>query len=106
MVKDITTVLIGKRNIEIKNVGIPPGEKIHEIMVSKEETNRTVDRGRWFAIFPILPEILGERVGSGCLKEEYGSGDSIMTLDETIKTLTERKLMLKNVKSYLEELLR
>lgn len=98
--------MIGKRNIEIKKVGIRPAEKIHEIMVSEEETNRTVDRGRWYAIITILPEILGERVGSGCLKKEYGSGDSIMTLDQTIKTLTERKLMLENVESNLEELLR
>ena len=40
--------------------GIRPGEKIHEIMVSEEEAYRTVERGEWYGILPMLPEVLGE----------------------------------------------
>ena len=40
--------------------GIRPGEKIHEIMVSDEEAYRTVRRGRWYVIRPMLPEVATE----------------------------------------------
>src|SRR3989337_1041972 len=38
---DVATALIGGRHIEMVLTGIRPGEKIHEIMVSEEEANRT-----------------------------------------------------------------
>src|SRR3989304_5652380 len=34
-----------------------PGEKFDEILVSEEERFRTVDRGKYYAILPILPEL-------------------------------------------------
>src|SRR5439155_26701279 len=60
-VMDIATALIGKRSIEIDVVGIRPGEKMHQILVSEEEANHCVARGRNYAIRPMLPELADER---------------------------------------------
>src|SRR5258708_494729 len=38
----VARALIGERPIEIKVVGIRPGEKVHEILVSDEEAHRTI----------------------------------------------------------------
>jgi len=54
---DLAKVLINGRNIAIELVGIRPGEKIHEIMVSEEECYRTVGRGDYYVIRPMLPEL-------------------------------------------------
>jgi len=54
---DLAEVLIDGRNIPIIVTGIRPGEKIHEIMVSEEESPRTIERGDYYAIKPMLPEL-------------------------------------------------
>src|SRR5205814_9067114 len=46
-VVDIAAVLIGNRPIETKVIGIRPGEKIHEVLISEEEAHRTVERGNY-----------------------------------------------------------
>ncbi len=90
---DVATALIGDRKLKTVVTGIRPGEKIHEIMVSEEEAFRTVERGEWYAILPMLPEICGDQVGSGCLTGEYSSHDHVMTYDETVTMLKYRRLM-------------
>jgi UDP-glucose 4-epimerase len=56
-VENIAKALIGKRSVEMKLVGIRPGEKMHEIMVSEEEAHHCVKRGNYYAILPMLPEL-------------------------------------------------
>ena len=90
---DVATALIGSRDIEQKIIGIRPGEKIHEIMVSEDEAPRTVERGGWYAIQPMLPEI-GSENGSGCLSREFSSGDNIMSPFETAELLRRHDLMI------------
>ncbi|MGI8402113.1 MAG: polysaccharide biosynthesis protein [Gemmatimonadaceae bacterium] len=90
---DVAAALIGDRNIEQKVTGIRPGEKIHEIMVSEDEATRTVERGAWYAIQPMLPEIAPE-AGSGCLTREFSSADNLMTPLETADLLRKRDLMV------------
>ena len=89
--------LIGERDIKTVVTGIRPGEKIHEIMVSDEETPRAMERGRWYALLPMLPEICGERTGTGCLTKEYSSNDTVMNLEETIVLLKKNHLMLEDI---------
>jgi UDP-glucose 4-epimerase len=96
-VVDVAKALIGERDIKTLVTGIRPGEKIHEIMVSDEEAPRAVERGRWYALLPMLPEIYGERTGSGCLTKEYSSNDTVMNLDETTAMLKKNRLMLEDV---------
>jgi len=102
----VATALIGNRDIEVKVTGIRPGEKIHEIMIGDEEAERSVQRGRWYAILPMLPELLGETAVVGCLKKEYSSSDDVMTLEETIDMLKARHLMLEDQSQQETELLR
>ena len=90
---DVATALIGGRDIEQKIIGIRPGEKIHEIMVSEDEAPRTVERGGWYAIQPMLPEI-GSENGSRCLSREFSSADNIMSPLETAELLRRHDLMI------------
>jgi FlaA1/EpsC-like NDP-sugar epimerase len=77
-VTDIARALIGPQEIAIKITGIRPGEKIDEVMVSEEEVFRTVDRGEYYVIKPILPELADSSV-TPARTTEYSSRD--VTLD-------------------------
>jgi len=103
---DIADALIGERKIEKVITGIRPGEKIHEIMVSEEEAFRTVERSRWYAILPMLPEICCDQQGTNCLSKEYSSSDNTMTLNQTADLLKHYKLILENADAGEGELLR
>jgi UDP-glucose 4-epimerase len=93
-VVDIAAALIGKRPIEQVITGIRPGEKIHESLVSDEEAGRTIKRGNWYAIQPMLSEVSGNRDLQNCLTREYSSGDNVMTPEETAALLSSNDLLL------------
>jgi UDP-glucose 4-epimerase len=103
---DVAAALVGDRPIRTVVTGIRPGEKIHEIMVSEEEAHRTVERGRWYAILSMLPEVCGDRKGSGVLRKEYSSNDDVLDLDGVRKLLKSRRLMPEDVTGREGELLR
>jgi UDP-glucose 4-epimerase len=58
-VVDVAEVMISRlsrgKEVEIHYVGIRPGEKIHEILVSEEESWRTMETDEGFVILPSLP---------------------------------------------------
>jgi len=91
---NVAKALIGKRKIPIKITGIRPGEKIHEILVSDEEAWHTLDKGKYYAIKSMLPELNKKSKNKKTLTKEYSSKDFLMNLDETIKFLKKYKLML------------
>jgi FlaA1/EpsC-like NDP-sugar epimerase len=105
LITNVAAALIGKRKVEIKVTGIRPGEKVHESLVSDEEAHRTLLRGKWYVILPMLPEVCGPRTGSGCLDKEYSSADDVMTMDETVHMLKASRLMMEDVENYSGELL-
>ena len=72
-VAEIAEVLINGRDIPIVYVGIRPGEKVHEIMVSEEECYRTIERGGYYVICPLLPELRGAPIDQPTLRDEYSS---------------------------------
>lgn len=106
LVTNIALALIDGRRIEVKFVGIRPGEKIHEILVSEEEAYRTVEYNRYYAIKPMLPEICDDSNGTGVLIGEYSSADSVMSLSETAAMLQARNLMVENFEPEMAEMLR
>jgi UDP-glucose 4-epimerase len=57
LIVDVVNALVGKKKIEVKETGVRPGEKLHEVLVSQEESLRTISRGDYFAIKSILPEV-------------------------------------------------
>ena len=84
-----------KRDIETVVTGIRPGEKVHEILISEEECHRSVDRGRFYAIRPVLPELHeddGEPLAD--LPGEYSSGNEVMSYDDVVGLLTRQQLMI------------
>lgn len=92
-INNVAKALIGERNIAIKIIGIRPGEKIHELMVSPEEGTRTYDRGAYFAIGPMLPELQSAANGV-ILGGAYASSDSVVNYEETYKLLQAKKLLI------------
>ncbi|HEY4216010.1 MAG TPA: polysaccharide biosynthesis protein [Gemmatimonadaceae bacterium] len=103
---DLAAALIGDRDIPMLVKGIRPGEKIHEVMVSEEEAFRTVPRGRWHAITPMLPELAPQTEGNGFLGKEYSSADDVMTRAETATLLRDRRLRIEDVDETSGEFLR
>lgn len=77
-IADLAEVMVDGRDIPIEVTGIRPGEKIHEIMVSEEECYRTIERGDYYVICPMLPE-LRPRIDRPALTAEYSSQQ--ITLD-------------------------
>jgi len=107
-VMNIAKALIGDRSIDIEVKGIRPGEKMHEIMASEEESNRCVARGNYYAILSMLPELRDEKNGEAiALTKEYSSADEVLDFTETAALLKKHKLMVEDVKlTYKGELLR
>lgn len=105
-IKDVAKVLIENRNIVIEYTGIRPGEKVHEILVSEEEAWRTYDKGDYYTIKPMLPELFIAEPDLKVLSKEYSSGDFLMTLEETEALLRKHHLMLSQEYGEAGELLR
>jgi len=72
---DVASTLIDGRDIAIQITGVRPGEKTHEIMVSEEECHRTVARGDYYAILPMLPELRAQESFVPALTSEYSSSE-------------------------------
>jgi len=70
---DVASTLIDGREIRIDVTGVRPGEKTHEIMVSEEECHRTISRGDYYVILPMLPELRGKEPFTPALTTEYSS---------------------------------
>ena len=107
-VENLAKALIGSLPIQTKVVGIRPGEKMHEIMVSEEEAHHCVRRGDYYAILPMLPE-LAERTKEkrGALSSEFSSADNLLDLKGTEALLRQHRLMVDDVEAAnLPELLR
>jgi len=102
---DVARTLVGNRPIEIVTMGIRPGEKIHEIMVSDEEAVRTVSRGDYYAIKPMLPELVGTEEPPA-LPKEYSSADDLLSLEETRELLVQHNLLVEEEIKEEGELLR
>jgi len=94
---NVAKALIGARKNKIKITGIRPGEKIDEILISDEESFRTRRAGKYYAIMPMLPELVSSR-RKPALGKEYSSGDDVMTLEETKTLLNKYNLMIGQTK--------
>jgi UDP-glucose 4-epimerase len=81
-VLDMVKAMIGDRNIEIKTIGVRPGEKIHEILISEEEIPRTMKRGNHYVILPVLPQLRTVEIKKPVLTGEYSSGNRCMDAAE------------------------
>lgn len=104
-VTDVAAALIGDRKIETLVTGIRPGEKVHEILVSEEEAYRTVERGDYYAIQPMLPELLEDEKVDNPLGREYSSAEDVMTREQVVQLLEKHNLMIGDRFVYEEDML-
>ena len=81
-ITDVAKALMGDKDLPIIFTGIRPGEKVHEIMVSEEECFRTVERGDYYAILPVLPELRDEQDFTPALDGEYSSKDKNISIED------------------------
>lgn len=88
--------LIGDRDIEIREIGIRPGEKIHEILIADDEAERTVERENYYAIRPSLPEFSNGAPIEPVLQAEYSSRDHIMSRDQLMAMLRFNRLRIED----------
>jgi len=106
LVVDIAESLIGGRPIKTEVTGIRPGEKVHEILVSEEECHRTVDRGPYYAILPMLLELRDGQPVPEVLAREYSSADDVMGRAALDRLLVDHRLTLDDTAGDEAELLR
>ncbi|HIF11805.1 MAG TPA: NAD-dependent epimerase/dehydratase family protein [Dehalococcoidia bacterium] len=106
LVTDIAAGLIGDRKIDTNFIGIRPGEKLHEAMVSDEEAPRTRLEGDWYAIRPMLPEMSDWATEKPALSGEFSSEDRVLTAEQTRQLLVDHRLMLEDVNVGDGELIR
>jgi len=93
-VENIARALIGGKSIQTKVIGIRPGEKMHEIMVSEEEAHHCVSRGDYFAILPMLPELRRDAPAeANALSGEFSSADTVLDAKATQELLRRHGLM-------------
>lgn len=92
---DVARALIEERPIDTKIVGIRPGEKLHECLVSGEESVRTFVRGKYYVIAPILPELAERSNYQGpALDKAYMSDGDLMDFEGTKALLERHRLMV------------
>jgi len=101
-VTDIAAVLMGNRNIKTTVIGIRPGEKVHELLVSEEECHRTIERGGYYVILPILPELRGDGEIASRLKEEYSSAHNVMDVRALAALIQKNRLLIEDAPDWQE----
>lgn len=92
-ITDLASILC-KGKCQIKFIGMRPGERIHEIVISKEESMHTKARNAHYVILPSLAELSSE-VGGVIRPWEYMSNgySSLMSKIELESFLKESKII-------------
>ncbi len=81
-------------NLPTKEVGIRPGEKIHEMMISSEDARNTIELDKYYIIMPDVPELKEKIIHKGKLVAdnfEYHSGNNPewLTIEQMRKLIDE-----------------
>ncbi len=93
-IMDVAEVMIGGRKIEIDVMGIRPGEKLHEILISEDEGRRAIKPGSHYVIPSNLPEIHdGEEAEHEFLNSEYSSANDLLNKEELRDILAANNLL-------------
>jgi FlaA1/EpsC-like NDP-sugar epimerase len=88
---DVADALIAGSGIPVVTTGIRPGEKVHEILISDEESYRTIHGAKgYYAVRPMLPEVAGDTAAEPVLVGEYSSADNLMQASELAGYLAQR----------------
>ena len=97
LITDLVSLLVGDSKIDVKVVGIRPGEKMHEELISREEMKRTESRDNYYVIHPNLPEIQSEISCRDYPHTEYSSSNRLMSKSELLCLLKKSSLLSGNI---------
>ena len=97
LVVDIASALIGERDIETRVIGMRPGEKVHEILISEEEAPRSVERDGWYVVRPMLPELQTLPPQDPIFADEYSSAHRVLSPENTTRMLYDKQLLVDQV---------
>ncbi len=105
---DLARALVGDRAIEIREQGIRPGEKMHELLVSGEECHHTYARDGYFAVAPMLPELAERQRGDAAspIARQLSSADVVATPQEVVALLRRHALLVEQAAPGNGEMLR
>lgn len=99
-VTDVANAMIGDKKINIKYIGIRPGEKLHEILISNSEIRKSYHKDYYYVIPPALPELWKDVsvppdgfVYNVKNMDEYSSKDNILSSIEVKKLLEKENLL-------------
>jgi len=94
LIVDVINALVGRKKLSITETGVRPGEKLHEVLISQEESLRTILRGDYFAIKSILPEVSKPLTSLVLDFEELSSENFLMKAEETTALLKKNGLVV------------
>jgi len=94
LIVDVISALVGRKKLPITETGVRPGEKLHEVLISQEESLRTISRGDYFAIKSILPEVSKPLTSLVLDFEELSSENFLMKAEETTALLKKNGLVV------------
>jgi len=94
LIVDVINALVGRKKLPITETGVRPGEKLHEVLISQEESLRTISRGDYFAIKSILPEVSKPLTSLVLDFEELSSENFLMKAEETTALLKKNGLVV------------
>jgi FlaA1/EpsC-like NDP-sugar epimerase len=92
-ITDLASVMIrnlGNEETRVRTIGIRPGEKLHEALVSRNEGTRSIEHGDYYVILPAMDiRSVYDKWGSlPFLEREYTSSDNrFLTQDEVDRLL-------------------
>lgn len=108
-IRDLAEVMIAQlapryghapKSIEIKLIGSKPGEKLYEELMSEEETSRTYELNKYFAVLPAFRSLYRDidyaypEFVSTSVDKVYHSGNEVpLTQEELLDFLLTRKLI-------------
>ncbi|WP_165855397.1 SDR family NAD(P)-dependent oxidoreductase [Marinobacter sp. JSM 1782161] len=108
-IKDLAEVMIDKlaadyghdpKSIEIQEIGVKPGEKLYEELMTGEETGRAIELERYFVIKPAIMKRFAdidysyEGIVSDKVENPYNSAnEAALDHDELAQFLTDNKLL-------------
>lgn len=101
---------LGNKNTRIKKIGIRPGEKLNEVLVSKYEANRAFEYGQYYVILPNINinNIYKKWDRPSFLMKEYNSKENYMLNNEELAEILEKEGWLndkitQNLENYSKE---
>lgn len=85
---------LAKRKANVKIIGMRPGEKLYETLVSRYEVPHTYDLGNYFVILPPgnpanVQQIYAKKKLKQSLKEEYNSGNGAIFTPKEVEHMLE-----------------